>query len=304
MKIFIVNGFLGSGKTTLLKNVIKDLARTKLAVVVNEYGEESIDAIEYEKINLHIDQINNGSIFCSCKSDKFLDVLLDLYHQGFEQVLVESSGLSDPYALDNIIELLDKKTNHTIEEIIVLSMVDPSTFFKVFSTLVLVKRQIEVSDTIIINKLDLVSHQKILEVEDKVKEINPFAKIIKTTNAHVKYEEIEHKRYEFKRISNNRITRNLLLDSMVLSIIDNDYDKVINFIKDLNHKVYRIKGYFSHKYSIQTSYNEEIKVVESSVNYNRLVLLYNKKIITENDINEIIKRMNIKIKKFVNGAIK
>src|SRR5260364_122533 len=43
LPITIVTGFLGAGKTTLLSNLLRETKKRRLAIVVNEFGEASID---------------------------------------------------------------------------------------------------------------------------------------------------------------------------------------------------------------------------------------------------------------------
>ena len=37
-KLYLLTGFLGSGKTTFLTNILNDLAGSKVAVIMNEFG--------------------------------------------------------------------------------------------------------------------------------------------------------------------------------------------------------------------------------------------------------------------------
>jgi len=41
--VTIVTGFLGSGKTTLLNRALRDPALARTAVVINEFGDVSLD---------------------------------------------------------------------------------------------------------------------------------------------------------------------------------------------------------------------------------------------------------------------
>ncbi|BBI62601.1 hypothetical protein HSBAA_39070 [Vreelandella sulfidaeris] len=40
----VVTGFLGSGKTTLLANILRQVTGKRIAVIVNEFGEQDIDS--------------------------------------------------------------------------------------------------------------------------------------------------------------------------------------------------------------------------------------------------------------------
>lgn len=40
----VVTGFLGSGKTTLLASILRQVTGKRIAVIVNEFGEQDIDS--------------------------------------------------------------------------------------------------------------------------------------------------------------------------------------------------------------------------------------------------------------------
>ena len=43
MKLVLLTGFLGSGKTTFLTNLLKNFKDVKIGILMNEFGEKSID---------------------------------------------------------------------------------------------------------------------------------------------------------------------------------------------------------------------------------------------------------------------
>ena len=66
----ILTGFLGSGKTTLLKRVLTESHGQKIAVIENEFGEESIDnEILVADTGEQIIQMNNGCVCCTIRED-------------------------------------------------------------------------------------------------------------------------------------------------------------------------------------------------------------------------------------------
>ena len=95
-KLYLVTGFLGAGKTTFLKNFIHMFDGQRLHVIVNEYGKEGIDGKVLQEVGTVLDEINNGSIFCSCRLDKFEEVLQKALESKPEVIIIEASGLSNP----------------------------------------------------------------------------------------------------------------------------------------------------------------------------------------------------------------
>ena len=65
-------------------------------MIVNEYGKEGIDGQLLKEVGSVLDEINNGSIFCSCRLDKFEEVLGKALKSQPDVILIEASGLSNP----------------------------------------------------------------------------------------------------------------------------------------------------------------------------------------------------------------
>jgi G3E family GTPase len=98
--VTILTGFLGAGKTTLLNRILKAEHGLRVAVLVNDFGAVNIDAelivgVEGETISLA-----NGCICCTIRND-LLAAVLDLLQRQPppEYILIETSGVSDPYAV-------------------------------------------------------------------------------------------------------------------------------------------------------------------------------------------------------------
>ena len=95
-KLYLITGFLGAGKTTFLKNFIRLFEGKRMHIIVNEYGKEGIDGQLLKELGTVLDEINNGSIFCSCRLDKFEEVLQKALSAAPDVILIEASGLSNP----------------------------------------------------------------------------------------------------------------------------------------------------------------------------------------------------------------
>lgn len=101
--VTIVTGFLGSGKTTLISNLLKSkgMADRRLAILVNEFGEVSVDGALLRKAGgdcgVEIHDLPNGCICCTVKDD-FLPTMKRLQERKHEvdHVLIETSGLALP----------------------------------------------------------------------------------------------------------------------------------------------------------------------------------------------------------------
>ena len=67
--VTVLTGFLGSGKTTLLNHLLNDPALGDVAVLINEFGDVSIDHLLVEKIDETTVLLESGCVCCSVRGD-------------------------------------------------------------------------------------------------------------------------------------------------------------------------------------------------------------------------------------------
>ena len=124
----VLTGFLGAGKTTLLNRLLKDPALAETAVVINEFGEVSLDHLLVEYVGDNMVLLQSGCLCCTMRGD-LVDALetllrdLDNRRCKFRLVLLETTGLADPapvlhtamahpylvmrYRLDGVVTVVD-----------------------------------------------------------------------------------------------------------------------------------------------------------------------------------------------------
>ena len=162
-ELLFISGFLGAGKTTFLKEFIKDNKQKRLNVIVNEFGKVGIDGSILNELEVEINEISNGSVLCSCKIDKFIETLKKSIESNCDLIIVEASGFTDTSNLKNIIASLNIKDD--VKFLGDICIVDATRFLKLYNTAVVVKKQVQVADKILINKCDKVSK----EILDNIK---------------------------------------------------------------------------------------------------------------------------------------
>ncbi|MEX2480065.1 MAG: GTP-binding protein [Gammaproteobacteria bacterium] len=103
--VTLLTGFLGSGKTTLLAALLRHPAFTDTALIVNEFGEVSIDHLLVADLAENIIELRDGCLCCSIRGDLVM-TLRDLWRKRcldeiprFARVVVETSGVADPVPL-------------------------------------------------------------------------------------------------------------------------------------------------------------------------------------------------------------
>ena len=184
--VTILTGFLGSGKTTLLNRALRDPAMANTAVVINEFGEISLDHALATQSDDTIMVLENGCLCCTVFGD-LVTTLNNLYHQRedgviprFDHVVIETSGLADPSPL--IQAFLSDPTLAGLDRLAAVdATVDAVNADDTLDNHVESVHQIALADHILITKLDLIDESKAKDAEAaltaRLRRLNPAAKI-------------------------------------------------------------------------------------------------------------------------------
>jgi G3E family GTPase len=183
--VTIITGFLGSGKTTLLNNIIKKYSDTRFAVIENEFGEIGIDS---QLISGRLDgifELANGCICCSLNDDFYITLskLMDSDYS-FDALIVETTGIADPLSVVRIF-LSNAEIQQQFRIDSVICMADVTILEELIEEMPEIRRQIAVSDIILLNKADLISKVYIDEAVSILKDSNPSAEIHTTAWADI-----------------------------------------------------------------------------------------------------------------------
>lgn len=105
LPLTVIGGYLGVGKTTLINRLLADRGAVRMAVLVNDFGELNIDAQLIAQASSTTIALTNGCVCCAI-GDDLGAALATLQEQpaGFDQVLLEASGVADPVKLGRMAE--------------------------------------------------------------------------------------------------------------------------------------------------------------------------------------------------------
>jgi G3E family GTPase len=182
----VVTGFLGSGKTTLINRILREQHGRKLAVIVNEFGEVSIDGqlvIHDEEAQLV--EFNNGCLCCTVRGD-LVDTLGRLQERAgtLDGILIETTGLADPAPVaSTFFAAGEVKAGIRLDAFV--TVVDAVNLEQNLAQSNEAVEQVAFSDIILVNKMDLVSPERMAAIESRVRQLNPLAKIYHTANAEI-----------------------------------------------------------------------------------------------------------------------
>lgn len=176
--LYVVTGFLGSGKTTFIKNFLPLFASRKTALLVNEFGRESVDDRLLEDLGAVLSGVRGGSIFCTCRFGEFEAELDRLLAQSPDVLVIETSGFSDPAGIRKI---LADPNYQVLEKRACICLADYSRFKKVYASAGTVKKQIAACDIVILNKADLASAEEKAETRSLIAAQRPDILLIETS---------------------------------------------------------------------------------------------------------------------------
>ena len=183
--VTVLTGYLGAGKTTLLNRILSEPHGKKYAVIVNEFGEIGIDNELVVNADEEVFEMNNGCICCTVRGDliRIIEGLMKRKDK-FDGILVETTGLADPGPVaQTFFTDEDVKARTRLDAIV--TVVDAKHFLAQLGQGDEAEEQVAFADVILLNKTDLVSEADLKTVEDKIRSINPYARIHKTQKSQI-----------------------------------------------------------------------------------------------------------------------
>ena len=188
--VTVLTGFLGAGKTTLLNRILTERHGKKYAVIVNEFGEQGIDNDLVVDADEEVFEMNNGCICCTVRGD-LIRILGGLMKRAdkFDAIIVETTGLADPAPVAQTFFVDQDVVDRTKLDAIV-TVADAVHLSDQLGEHHEAEEQIAFADIVLLNKTDLVEADGLDRVENRIRKINPYAKIIRTEHCGANLDEV------------------------------------------------------------------------------------------------------------------
>ncbi|WP_028534101.1 CobW family GTP-binding protein [Paludibacterium yongneupense] len=191
LPVTIVTGFLGAGKTTLLARLIADSPRRRLALLVNEFGEVSIDGALLREHGadgrVEIHDLAHGLIAYG-DDEAFEPTLQALWERRalIDHVLIETSGLALPTAVMERLQgealasrfILDATLSVVDTPLLLAGSFDANDSSAAGAIASLFRQQLANADIVILNKIDALDDEALLRAEARVRALAPAVRFI------------------------------------------------------------------------------------------------------------------------------
>ncbi|MFK0277381.1 CobW family GTP-binding protein [Ensifer sp. NPDC090286] len=181
--VSILTGFLGAGKTTLLNRLLKDPDLSDTAVIINEFGDVSIDHLLVEASSDGVIELSDGCLCCTVRGE-LVDTLADLMDRmqtgkikPLKRVVIETTGLADPApVLQSVIGNPIIAQNFRLDGVV--TVVDAVNGLQTIANHEEALKQVAVADRIVISKASLAEVSERDALTARIRALNPRAPLI------------------------------------------------------------------------------------------------------------------------------
>ncbi|MFH1814771.1 MAG: GTP-binding protein [Pseudomonadota bacterium] len=181
LPIILLTGFLGSGKTTLLNRLLASPGMADTLVIINEYGNASLDhLLVTHSAEQPVVELPGGCVCCSLRGD-LAQTLRDAHwrfaragRRQFERIVIETTGLADPAPILRTLTQ-DARIAARYRLHCTLTVVDALHAADTLAAQDEAVLQIAAADRLLISKSDLTDADALGALRTQLERINPFA---------------------------------------------------------------------------------------------------------------------------------
>lgn len=237
IEVHLIGGFLGSGKTTLLNNILKHHNTEKsIAIIINEFGDISIDGELVEHESYSKIEVTGGCICCSLKG-KLIDGIKNIVENEHpDSIYIEATGLAVPWDIKLEIERNFPGDKLIVRDVIVT--VDSQQFKTCHGKLLIYDRQFEGSPSVLLTKSDIYNDALLESVKDSIKK--SYGNIQDIQRSGIRSESLIA---SINDVDRDSFTTDVNTDQFSIdSELEIDYEGIESFCREYSHLIVRLKA--------------------------------------------------------------
>ncbi|HBM16886.1 MAG TPA: hypothetical protein DD381_11155 [Lentisphaeria bacterium] len=168
--VYLITGFLGSGKTTLLNKLLEDIpSDKKIALIINEFGNISIDGRLIKRGEYEVLELTSGCICCSLRVDIIKALLAIVNDYKPDVILIEATGLAVP---KDIASDIDNFKSSGIYCAGIINIVNCAKYLGMSKMFMIINAQLKEADFAVLNKTDLISEKELIQIKGEVRTVS------------------------------------------------------------------------------------------------------------------------------------
>ena len=238
--VTIITGYLGAGKTTLLRRIV-DECGMRIAIVMNEFGQVSVDGRVVQGKNIKMVELLGGCVCCSLSGefDAAIGELLETVKP--EWIVLETTGVAEPAAL--AYDVAENIPNVRLDAIVTVVDADAMVRFPQLGHTG--AEQITMADLLVLNKTDLVTKEGLEKTRGRLTELNGHAELVETTQCGVPMESVFGigRMRPVEKHKTHAIAYEYFEYTAGTTDARFDYDEFGVFLSTLPKEIYRGKGF-------------------------------------------------------------
>lgn len=184
LPVTVIGGYLGAGKTTLVNHLLRHNEGLRLAVLVNEFGDLSIDADLIEAEEDGLISISGGCVCCAFGSDLIgaLEDILAMRPRP-DHVLIEASGVALPASIATTVNMIKGLRGDAVLVLADAEQIRANAAHKYLADTI--ERQLKQADILLLTKTDLVEAAQVQEITGWLRAKVPSTRILEVQQGRV-----------------------------------------------------------------------------------------------------------------------
>ncbi len=177
MQVIVVGGFLGAGKTTLMAQAAKHFAAQgkQVGIITNDQAVDLVDTHFLSAQGIAVREVAGGC-FC-CRFEDLERASRDLITSMRPDILLTEPVGSCTDISATVLQPMKQKWGGSVQLSLYSVLVDPKRIRQVLdkgsstfpaSIRYIIGKQIEEADCLVVNKTDLLSHDELVQIKEKI----------------------------------------------------------------------------------------------------------------------------------------